>query len=100
MFNVDGVIYGNARCDISGSDVNRKWTKNPNSFLYPTTYGAKKLYSSLLNEGYQIDYFIDLHGHSKKLGNFMFYIRDIYLFMQNERLSLNSSIKLDDVKSK
>jgi len=52
MFNVDGVIYGNSRCDISGSDVNRKWTRNPNSFLYPITYGIKKLYSQLLNEGY------------------------------------------------
>ena len=35
MVNVDGVIYGNSRCDISGTDVNRKWTRNPNKFLYP-----------------------------------------------------------------
>jgi hypothetical protein len=72
MFNVDGVIYGNSRCDISGSDVNRKWTKNPNSFLYPVTSSAKKLYQQLINEGYDIDYFIDLHGHSKKLGTFVY----------------------------
>jgi len=30
MANIDGVIYGNSRCDISGSDCNRKWTKNSN----------------------------------------------------------------------
>ena len=48
MFNVDGVIYGNSRCDISGSDINRKWTKSPNSFLYPVTSSAKKLYHQLI----------------------------------------------------
>jgi murein tripeptide amidase MpaA len=48
MFNVDGVIYGNSRCDISGSDVNRKWIKSPNSFLYPVTHSAKKLYHQLI----------------------------------------------------
>jgi len=72
MFNVDGVIYGNARCDISGTDINRKWTKSPNSFLYPIIKATKKLYHELLNENYEIDYFIDLHGHSKKLGTFIY----------------------------
>jgi murein tripeptide amidase MpaA len=72
MFNVDGVIYGNSRCDISGSDTNRKWTPKPNSFLYPVTHNSKKLFSQLINEGYDIEYFIDLHGHSKKLGTFVY----------------------------
>jgi murein tripeptide amidase MpaA len=25
MVNVDGVIYGNFRCDITGFDLNRRW---------------------------------------------------------------------------
>jgi cytosolic carboxypeptidase protein 2/3 len=25
MVNVDGVIYGNFRCDVSGVDLNRRW---------------------------------------------------------------------------
>lgn len=25
MINVDGVIYGNFRCDINGNDMNRRW---------------------------------------------------------------------------
>lgn len=28
MINVDGVIYGNFRCDLAGFDLNRVW-KNP-----------------------------------------------------------------------
>lgn len=26
MINVDGVIYGNSRCDLSGDDLNRQWS--------------------------------------------------------------------------
>jgi len=72
MVNVDGVIYGNSRCDISGTDVNRKWTRNPNKFLYPIVNDVKVLFSKLSNEGYEIDYFIDLHGHSKKPNSFIY----------------------------
>ena len=25
MVNVDGVIYGNFRCDVTGVDLNRRW---------------------------------------------------------------------------
>jgi len=25
MINIDGVIHGNSRADLSGSDPNRKW---------------------------------------------------------------------------
>lgn len=48
MVNIDGVIYGNSRCDIAGSDVNRKWTKNPNQFLYPIINAIKKMVSNLI----------------------------------------------------
>jgi cytosolic carboxypeptidase protein 2/3 len=49
MVNVDGVIYGNSRCDISGTDVNRKWTRHPNKFLYPVLSEVKVLFSKLSN---------------------------------------------------
>jgi len=54
MVNIDGVIYGNSRCDISGSDGNRKWTKNPNTFLYPIISAIKKLANNLIFEGSEI----------------------------------------------
>lgn len=25
MINVDGVVYGNFRCDVTGVDLNRRW---------------------------------------------------------------------------
>ena len=37
MVNVDGVIYGNFRCDISGVDLNRQWSQ-PNKFLHPQIF--------------------------------------------------------------
>ena len=47
MVNIDGVIYGNSRCDITGSDINRKWTRNPNKFMYPTIAAIRTLFLRL-----------------------------------------------------
>jgi hypothetical protein len=52
MVNVDGVIYGNSRCDISGADCNRKWTRNPNIYLYPIISAIKKLVDNVIFDGY------------------------------------------------
>lgn len=40
MVNVDGVIYGNFRCDISGFDLNRQW-RLPNRILHPQIWALK-----------------------------------------------------------
>lgn len=37
MINVDGVIYGNFRCDLAGYDLNRCW-KDPSPILQPHIY--------------------------------------------------------------
>ena len=34
MINVDGVVYGNTRCDVSGMDLNRRW-KDSSPNLHP-----------------------------------------------------------------
>ena len=41
MINVDGVIYGNSRCDIGGFDMNRNW-KNPSKILHPQIVSIKE----------------------------------------------------------
>lgn len=41
MMNTDGVVNGNYRCGLEGSDLNRRW-KKPNKYLHPTVYYAKK----------------------------------------------------------
>jgi hypothetical protein len=40
MINVDGVIYGNFRCDIAGYDLNRAW-KSPYQTIHPQITGIK-----------------------------------------------------------
>ena len=40
MINVDGVIYGNYRCSLSGIDLNRAW-KKPNPALFPEVVAIK-----------------------------------------------------------
>lgn len=40
MVNVDGVIYGNYRCDIAGFDLNRTWN-NPDKYLQPQIWAIK-----------------------------------------------------------
>jgi predicted deacylase len=72
MVNIDGVIYGNTRCDINGTDPNRKWIKNPNAFLHPLLCAIRKIVNNLIFDGYEIDYFLDLHAHSKKFGTFIY----------------------------
>ena len=52
MVNIDGVIYGNSRCDITGSDINRKWTRHPNQFMYPIISAIRKLFLRLTMEEY------------------------------------------------
>jgi hypothetical protein len=40
MINIDGVIYGNSRCDVSGMDLNRRW-KNPSKIFHPQIFNIK-----------------------------------------------------------
>lgn len=42
MINVDGVVYGNYRCSLSGIDLNRSW-KTPNEILFPEVFAIKRL---------------------------------------------------------
>ena len=42
MMNPDGVINGNYRCNLSGSDLNRRWHM-PDPVLHPTVYYCKEM---------------------------------------------------------
>lgn len=64
MLNTDGVVNGNYRCGLEGSDLNRRW-KKPNKRLHPTVYYAKKYIKGFSKER-QILLVVDLHGHSRK----------------------------------
>lgn len=63
MINVDGVIYGNFRCDLAGYDLNRCW-KDPSALIHPQIYKIKEILSDLSAVS-SIEYCFDMHTHSK-----------------------------------
>ena len=70
MINVDGVIYGNFRCDVAGHDLNRRWGK-PCKVYQPTILKIKKVLQAMSLKN-KIFGFFDFHGHSKELGTFSY----------------------------
>lgn len=63
MLNPDGVIMGNNRVSISGSDLNRKYL-NPNINLHPEIFFLKDLVSTLVEQNKKPYLYIDIHSHS------------------------------------
>lgn len=70
MINVDGVIYGNYRCSLSGIDLNRVW-KKPDPSLFPEIVAIKKMIEDFHSER-SVVLFTDLHGHSRARKTFMY----------------------------
>jgi hypothetical protein len=66
MLNPDGVIQGMSRCSPEGFDLNRTWAE-PDARLQPTVHAAKGLVARFCRER-SVVMFVDLHGHSKRLG--------------------------------
>lgn len=78
MVNVDGVVYGNARCSLAGVDPNRIW-HDPNPVIHPEVF-ALKSHLRKLAQGEAVpggicqgmELFIDFHGHSARSGCFFY----------------------------
>jgi len=66
MLNPDGVIQGNYRCGLAGCDLNRVFSK-PHHRLHPTIWHLKERIRH-----HKVEVYIDLHGHSKKEGVFLY----------------------------
>ena len=62
MVNVDGVISGNYRANVSGSDVNRQWIF-PSKTLHPEIYYIKQ---EIISNKKNVVFFLDVHAHSRK----------------------------------
>jgi hypothetical protein len=77
MLNPDGVISGNYRCSLAGVDLNRQWRK-PSHDLHRPIFETKALLKKILQgmrhgeAGPELALYVDLHGHSKKLGAFSY----------------------------
>lgn len=70
MVNPDGVLYGNYRTNLAGTDLNRMW-RAPRKDIHPEIYNIKK-YMQNINKNAPISIIIDLHGHSKSLNSFFY----------------------------
>lgn len=70
MINPDGVINGNYRCSLSGSDLNRRY-KAPSKVLHPVVFSIKRMVKSFSKER-EIALFCDFHGHSRRQNIFMY----------------------------
>lgn len=70
MLNPDGVINGNYRTNLSGEDLNRRW-KNPVEVLHPTICAARKAIFTF-SAHHELEFIIDLHGHSRKNNSFAY----------------------------
>ena len=71
MLNPEGVVCGNFRCSLTGTDLNRRWNA-PDEILHPQIYYLKALMRKLGSEDKEILIFCDLHGHTRKNGSFMY----------------------------
>ncbi|KAK1939417.1 Cytosolic carboxypeptidase 3 [Phytophthora citrophthora] len=70
MLNPDGVIHGNYRCSLAGTDLNRRWL-NPSSELHPTIFATKSMILTILKTR-PVSLYCDLHGHSRKKNIFLY----------------------------
>jgi hypothetical protein len=91
MLNPDGVINGNYRCSLAGCDLNRKWS-NPDPQRHPTIFSTKALIADLVRHR-KVGFVLDLHGHSRKKGIF------IYGCVPDKRLLYMNTAPPEEVKT-
>lgn len=70
MLNPDGVIHGNYRCSIAGTDLNRRY-QDRHPVLHPEVKAITELVAHLqVTRG--VFLYLDLHGHSQKKNAFAY----------------------------
>lgn len=87
MLNPDGVVHGNYRCSLAGTDLNRRYT-DAHRALHPEVTSLRELLKETV-EDRGVFMYLDLHGHSRNKNAF-FYGCDYYL--QPEKAIVNSGI--------
>jgi len=71
ILNPEGVLAGNFRTSIVGTDLNRRWDK-PDEILHPQIYFLKNYMKLLISIGKEIFVYCDLHGHTRKNNAFIY----------------------------
>ncbi|CAD8154135.1 unnamed protein product [Paramecium pentaurelia] len=70
MINPDGVVFGNYRCNLYGTDLNRIWI-SPHKELHDSVWYVRELIKQI-NQSGELNLIIDFHGHSKKFNSFYY----------------------------
>jgi hypothetical protein len=70
MLNPDGVIHGNYRTSLAGTDLNRRY-HDPHIYLHPTIAAFKSFIQSTVQRR-SVYLYLDLHGHSKLKNSFLY----------------------------
>lgn len=70
MLNPDGVVHGNYRCSLAGTDLNRRWMQ-PSAELHPTILATKNAILSMKTTR-PVSLYVDIHGHSRKKNIFLY----------------------------
>jgi hypothetical protein len=64
MVNVDGVVLGNYRCNMTGYDLNRSWHSEECRNILEVFYIKSELRKIMKRMA--VEMIIDVHGHSSK----------------------------------
>lgn len=70
MLNPDGVFNGHYRMDTLNQNLNRFYLE-PNYLLQPSSFALKKLGEYFALES-RLAFFMDLHAHPQRKGNFIY----------------------------
>ena len=70
MLNPDGVYHGHYRMDILGQNLNRFYI-DPDVYKQPSVYAVKKI-GECYHRQERLCFYLDLHSHPQKKGNFIY----------------------------
>jgi len=74
MINPDGVVIGNQRCDLLGTDLNRVFS-TPDQNLQPVPFAIWDMITKRkisMKQSFNNFFYFDVHSHSTKKGIFMY----------------------------
>ena len=80
MINIDGVIVGNYRTSLAAKDLNRNY-RFPRQDVFPVIWYIKEILRQNRRAGKVNQFYIDMHGHSRKKSSFMYGCCEVNLKM-------------------